>query len=65
MFDSSVLSPPAVYYFRIVLRGVSPLIWRRVLVRGDTTLADLQATFQVALGWKDEHLHRFVIHGRA
>ena len=53
-----------VYQLRLVLRGVSPLIWRRVLVRGDTTIADLQATFHVVLGWTDEHLHRFVIHGK-
>ena len=30
---------PDVYQLRIVLRGISPLIWRRLLVRGDTTLA--------------------------
>lgn len=55
---------PVVYQIRIVVRGVSPLIWRRVLVRGDTTIADLQATFPLALGWKDEHLHRSVVHER-
>ena len=53
-----------VYQLRVVLRGVSPLIWRRLLVRGDSTVADLHATLQVALGWSDEHLHRFVIQGR-
>jgi hypothetical protein len=60
------LSAPAavVYQLRIALRGISPLIWRRVLVRGDTTIADLQAIFQVTLGWTDEHLHRFVVHGK-
>src|SRR5215210_1682256 len=65
MFESPAPSTAAVYHLRIVLRGVSPLVWRRVLVRGDTTIADLQATFQLVLGWTDEHLHRFVIHGRA
>src|SRR5919202_4419549 len=54
----------AVYQLRVVLRGVSPLIWRRLLVRGDSTIADLHATLQIALGWSDEHLNRFVIHGR-
>lgn len=47
-----------------MLRAVSPLIWRRVLVRGDSTLADLHAVLQVAFGWSDAHLHRFKIHGR-
>jgi len=52
-----------VYQLRVVLRGVSPLIWRRLLVRSDSTIADLHATFQLALGWSDEHLNRFVIRG--
>ncbi len=55
---------PVVYRLRVVLRGVSPLIWRRLLVRSDSTIADLHATFQRVLGWTDEHLNRFVIHGR-
>jgi hypothetical protein len=46
------------------LRGVSPLIWRRVLVRDHTTIADQQTIFQVVPGWTDEHLHRFVIRGK-
>ena len=65
MFASAALPTPAVYQLRLVLRGVSPLIWRRVLVRGDATIADLHAAFQLVLGWSDEHLHRFVIHGKA
>jgi hypothetical protein len=44
----------------VVLRGVSPLIWRRLLVRSDSTIADLHATLQRALAWSDEHLYRFV-----
>ena len=48
---------------RGVLNGVSPLIWRRLLVRADTTIADLHAVVQTAFGWDGEHLHRFVIHG--
>ena len=55
---------PAIYQLRVVLRGVSPLIWRRLLVRSDSTIADLHATCQRVLGWTDEHLNRFVIQGR-
>src|SRR5438067_6070791 len=55
---------PVVYQLRVVPRGVSPLIWRRLLVRSDSTIADLHATLQIALGWSDEHLNRFVIHDR-
>ena len=41
------------------MNGVSPLIWRRLLDRADTTIAGLHAV------WDGEHLHRFVIHGVA
>jgi hypothetical protein len=64
MPESSTSSDSSVHQLRVVLRGVSPLIWRRVLVRSDTTIADLHTTLQTALGWTDEHLNRFVIHGR-
>ena len=57
-------SGPFVYQLRVVLRGISPLIWRRILVRSDSTIADLHATLQLVFGWSDEHLHRFVVHGR-
>src|SRR5258708_35977655 len=55
---------PGVYQLRVVPRGVSPLIWRRLLVRSDSTIADLHASLQLVLRWSDEHLNRFVIHGR-
>lgn len=51
------------YQLRVVLRGVSPLVWRRLLVRADSSVADLHAVLQVVFGWDDDHLHRFVIHG--
>src|SRR2546425_6727528 len=57
-------SLPLAFQLRVVLRGVSPLIWRRVLVRSDSTIADLHTTLQLVFGWSDEHLHRFVVHGR-
>ena len=62
--DSPRAPDRVVYQFRIVLRGISPLIWRRLLVRSDATVADLHRTLHVAFGWSDEHLHRFVIQGR-
>ncbi len=55
---------PIVYQLRVVLRGISPLIWRRLLVRSDSTIADLHHVLQIAFGWTDTHLHRFVIHGK-
>ena len=54
----------SLYQLRIVLRGISPLIWRRVLVRSETTLAHLHAILQILFAWSNEHLHSFHIHGR-
>lgn len=40
------------------------MIWRRLLVRSDTTITDLHYILQIAFGWSDEHLNRFHIHGQ-
>ena len=40
------------------------MIWRRLLVSGDSTIADLHYILQIAMGWSDEHLNRFTIHGK-
>jgi hypothetical protein len=55
---------PEVYQFHVWIRHISPMIWRRLLVRSDSTLAALHDTIQIAFGWTDSHLHRFRIHGR-
>ena len=57
-------SDPAIYQLKVVLLGVSPMIWRRLLVRSDSTVADLHFILQIAVGWTDIHLHRFRIHGK-
>jgi hypothetical protein len=44
---------------------VSPLVWRRLLVASDTTIAELHEILQSAFDWSGEHLHRFLIHGAA
>jgi len=53
-----------IYQLRAVLRGISPLIWRRLLVRSDSTVAGLHEVLQISFGWDDEHLNRFEIRGR-
>jgi len=53
-----------VYQIKIVLRDCSPLIWRRLLVPGDTTIAELHPIVQTVMGWQDLHLHRFRVHGK-
>ena len=54
----------AVYQLKIHLLGISPQICRRVLVRGDTTLAELHHVLQVAMGWDNWHLHCFKLWGK-
>ncbi len=54
---------PSLYQLRVVLHGISPLIWRRMLVPGHTSVAGLHTVLQTAFGWCGEHLHRLVIHG--
>lgn len=61
--DPAVGDPAVVYRLRIMVAGISPLIWRRLLAPGQTTLAELHAVVQTVFGWGGEHLHRFVIHG--
>ena len=53
-----------VYQLKVVLRDCSPLIWRRLLVPGETTIAQLHTILQTVMGWEDLHLHRFRIHGK-
>ncbi|WP_145837541.1 plasmid pRiA4b ORF-3 family protein, partial [Dulcicalothrix desertica] len=57
-------SEPVVYQLKILLLGISPTIWRRVLVRSDSTIENLHYTVQLAMGWSDIHLHHFIIHGK-
>jgi hypothetical protein len=62
--SKDVASERMILQLRVVLRGISPLIWRRLLVPSDTSIAQLHEVLQVAFGWEDMHLHRFEIRGR-
>ena len=55
---------PEVYQLHVWIRQISPMIWRRLLVRSDSSLGDLHDIIQISFGWTDTHLHRFRIHGR-
>jgi chromosome partitioning protein len=45
--------------FKIWLKGISPMIWRRVQTPASTTLRELHGIFQVAMGWEGVHLFLF------
>ena len=53
-----------VYRLYVWIRHISPMIWRRLLVRSDSTIADLHFTLQIVFGWSDDHLNWFHIHGQ-
>jgi hypothetical protein len=52
------------YRLKVSLRGISPMIWSRLLVSAGMTLYELHRAIQIAFGWEDYHLHAFKLHGR-
>lgn len=58
-------APATVYQLKISLRDISPMIWRRLLVTKDTTIAQLHDILQTIMGWEDLHLHQFRVYGKA
>ncbi|MCY1667332.1 plasmid pRiA4b ORF-3 family protein [Rhizobium sp. SL86] len=53
---------PFIQQFRIWLKGVSPMVWRRVQVASTMTLCEFHGVLQVVLGWEGVHLYQFIIH---
>ena len=53
-----------VYQFKVHLKEISPMIWRRFLIQSDSTLKDLHYVIQILMGWTNYHLNEFIIKGR-
>jgi hypothetical protein len=53
------MSVSPVYELKIVLEGSSPPIWRRLHVPALATFEELHHVIQFAMGWDDQHLHKF------
>jgi hypothetical protein len=49
----------AILQVKVWLVGVSPMVWRRVLVPTTFTLRELHGVIQVAMGWEGIHLYVF------
>jgi hypothetical protein len=47
----------------VVVQGIGPPIWRRLLIRSDMSLATLHAALRIVFAWSDSSLHPFHIHG--
>lgn len=52
-----------IYQFKIFIKNITPMIWRRFLIRSSSTLKDLHYVIQILMGWTDYHLNEFIIHG--
>ena len=48
---------------RIVLRDVTPEIWRDFTVPSTCALNELHEVLQDVMGWTDSHLHEFFVRG--
>jgi hypothetical protein len=48
-----------VLQIKVWLVGISPMIWRRVLVPAAFSLRELHGVMQVAMGWEGIHLYQF------
>lgn len=54
------MSKENLYQLKIVLDGIEPEIWRRVLVSENLSLAKLHDVAQAVMGWWNSHLHQFI-----
>ncbi len=46
---------------RVELQHVNPLVWRRIIVSNQATLAALHNYLQWIMGWNDTHAHDFQV----
>lgn len=53
-----------IYVIKIAVRGVSPMVWRRLRIAADTSLAALHFIFQIVQGWGNDYLYQFHIYGK-
>lgn len=60
---TEVEEPLRISQFHVMLRGINPPVWRRLLLHSNSTIADLHHILQIAFHWSDFHLHRFLIRG--
>jgi hypothetical protein len=51
----------AIMQIKVWLIGISPMVWRRVLVPAAFTLRELHGVIQVAMGWEGIHLFQFCL----
>lgn len=50
-----------IFQFKVALKNIKPLIWRRIQVPDNYSFWDLHVAIQDSMGWTDTHLHHFEI----
>ena len=55
---------PRLLQLKMLLRDVHPAVWRRVRLTDRLSIAELHRVIQLLMGWGDDHLQHFRIHGR-
>jgi hypothetical protein len=50
-----------IYQFKISLKEITPIVWRRIQVPTNYNFWDLHVAIQNSMGWLDYHLHQFSI----
>jgi len=48
-----------IFQFKVTLKDIRPLIWRRIQVPSKYSFWDFHVAIQDAMGWFDCHLHAF------
>ena len=61
---SKIQNIPGAYQLKVLLLGISPMIWRRIIVRSNSTITDLHFILQILMDWDDYYLHQFIIRGK-
>lgn len=59
-----VSAPASIFQLKVSLEGISPPLWRRILVPSNLTLHKLHTVLQKTIGWTNSHLHQFTMHER-
>lgn len=52
-----------IYRVHVSLRDIEPAIWRRIELSSQRTLKQLHRVLQIAMGWRNDHLHEYIITG--
>lgn len=56
---SSAAATDGILQIKVWLLGISPMVWRRVLVPATFSLRELHGVLQVAMGWEAIHHYQF------